>query len=274
MWHQGHGNHWQGIFDDDALMQHWLPVILEQGRLIEARPEGTPAPGTTLGIAWPDLPLCGLSLVSAAPDQAGSRMVLFSAYPFAAKGTRRRLLVDQIIPWGEGAEAWIKTSSPDGGPGLTFFDTRFYANRDRLSVGLEAEFILAGLAYFAEVAHPEPILITKPETIRAMRAGTERADDPSPIEVHMAGGATLFPRDQYAPDEYEFQGPVKRVETFELFDRHFTRLTLTVARLLEPNDADIDLDIYLGDHVWRSNERPLPGADVRGIFWLQGCLAA
>lgn len=142
-----------------------------------------------------------------------------------------------------------------------------------MKAGVEVEFILAGLAYFAEVVRPEPILITKLETIRAMRAGTKQADDVSPIEVRMEGAAVLFPRDDYAPDEYELQGPVKMVETFEVFDKRITKLTLTVARLMDADDSDIDIDLFVGNHVWRTDEPPRSGIDLRGLLWLQGCLA-
>lgn len=276
MAHEGHGNHWERILGDVAQIRRWLPVMVERGRLIGPPPQGGALPdGATFAIGWPDTPLCGLALISAVQETAQPRFVLVSGYPLAAKGIRRRLLVERINPWQNGIEAWITTRLPSGdGPDLTFFDTHFYANRHRLRVGLEAEFILAGLAYTAEVAHPKPVVITKPETIRAMRQGTERPDDLSPIEFHLEGAAMLFPHDKYAPDEYQFQSPVKAVETFDAFDTRITRLTVTVARPMESESDEIDIDLYVSDLMWRTSERPRPGADVGGILWLQGRLAA
>lgn len=274
MAHEGHGNHWQCIFEDLQLLMPLLPKMVERGRFIDKVEKGGLADGATAGIAWPDTPLRALSLISGVHKNGVRQQLLVSGFPYAASGPRRRLVVEEIIPWQNGIEAWIKASPPgDGGPSLTFFDTRFYANHHLMKTGLEADFVLAGLAYFAEVAHPEPVLITKEDTIRAMRAGTAQADDLSPIEVRMEGAAMLFPRDDYAPDEYEFQAPVKMVETFDVFDRRMSKLTITVARLMDDNDPDIDIELFVGDHVWRSNERPMPGADIRGVLWLQGYLS-
>src|SRR5581483_8843074 len=101
--------------------------------------------------------------------------------------------------------AWIKTRVPGiDGLSLTFFDSRYYASRDRLSVGVEAEFIIAGLAYTAEVAHPEIVRIDEPEKIRAMRAGTERADDLSKIKINMRGFAFFFVRKKSPQEDYVF----------------------------------------------------------------------
>ncbi len=272
MAHEGHGNHWQGLVGE-RVTDRWLPIMVERGRLIDPRTDGSSPNSTTLGIAWPDTPLGGLALISR--KTAETNFVLVSGYPFAVKGVRHRLLIEQIFPWQNGIEAWIKASLPGGdGPDLTFFDTRFYANRRRLHIGSEAEFILAGLAYTAEVIHPEPVLITNPETIRVMRAKTDQPDSLDPIEVSMEGAAVLLPKDAYAPDEYQFQGPVKMVEAFDAFDMRIIKLRLTVARLRDTDATDIDIDLYVSDHVWRTGERPLSGSDVRGLFWLQGHLAA
>lgn len=273
--HEGHGNHWGCVFKDQRLLMQFLPVLVERGRIVDRFEERGMADGATTAIAWPDTPLRGLSLISEERQNGITRQVLASAFPYAATGLRHRLVVKEILPWQSGIEAWIKASPPgDDGPSITFFDTRFYANQRLMKIGLEADFILAGLGYFAEVVYPEPVLITKEHTIRAMRAGTAGADDLSPIEVGMEGTAMLLPRDDYAPDEYEFHGPVKLVDTFDVFDRRMIKLTITVARLSDHNDSDIDIELFVGDHVWRSNERPMPGADVQGLLWLQGRLPA
>lgn len=274
MAHEGHGNHWQCVFEDLQQLMRLLPTMIECGHFLDDVGKGGLAEGATVGITWPNTPLRALSLISNVREGGVSHQHLVSGFPYAAGGLHQRLVIEEIIPWQNGIEAWIKASPPgDDGPSLTFFDTRFYANRHLMKVGLEAEFILAGLAYFAEVAHPEPVVIAKEDTIRAMRAGTAQADDLSPIEIHMEGAAILLPQDDYAPDEYEFQGPVKMIETFNVFDKAVTKLTLTVARLLDAIDSDIDIELFVGDHVWRTDERPLPGEDVRGLLWLQGFLS-
>lgn len=277
MAHEGHGNHWECIFEDvGGAISRWLPEVLSRGRLVgPLRPDAAGlADGETVGIAYPDTPLRALALISGQDHDGTTENVFASGYPWAASGIPQRLILDEVLPWQGGIEAWLRTSFPGGdGPELTFFDTLFHAHRQRLELGAEAAFSLAGVAYSAEVAHPDPVVIDNPETIRAMRAGTDRADDTSPIEVRLNGAAVLLPRDEYAPHEYEFQGPVKAVEAFDLFGCRVMRLTITVARLLDHEDEDVDIALYVADHVWRTNERPLVGSDVRGLMWLQGHLA-
>ena len=125
----------------------------------------------------------------------------------------------------------------------------------------------------AEISHLEPAVITDAEKIRAMR-GPEEASDLSPIEIRFEGGAALFPRADRAPDEYEFLGPVKDVTAFELFEQNITRVTLAIGRRPDADVGDdIDIDLYVADHAWRSSERPQPGSNLRGLMWLQGYLA-
>jgi len=73
-----------------------------------------------------------------------------------------RLTIETISPWQAGFEAWIEAGWNEG-PSVTFFDTRYYANRERYRIGKTYGFVLAGLAYLVEVTRPAPILITDPE---------------------------------------------------------------------------------------------------------------
>ena len=55
-----------------------------------------------------------------------------------------------------------------------------------------------------------------------------------------------------------------------LGNRRITRLKVTVLRLSELDVEDVNLEVYVDEARWESNERPMPGADVRGLLWLQG----
>lgn len=268
-----HGDHWSCLEENlDALEDSWLRKALEQGHVVDQRPNGPLSEGDVVGIAWPDLPLRVLTLIVGERNEAGDLCnVMASAYPWAFEGVSHHLVIDDIQPWESGIGAWVTAGFPDGdGPSLTFFDTRYYANKSHYQVGQEANFVLAAVAYRAEVVHPEPVLIEKLETIRAMRAGTPNEGDDSPIEIQLAGAAMLLPRDDALPGDHEFQGPVKEVEQFELNGRRVMRLALTMVRLLERDDADIDVYLYVDERRWSNDERPTPGTDIRGVFWLQG----
>ncbi len=275
--HEGHGDHWHTLErEQDMVADRWLRRSVEQGKLLETgRPSGPLAEGEAVGIQWSETPLRILSLIAGMPNDDGELgNVLASAYPCADKGIKHRLVIEEVWPWENGIEGWVKAIFPnDAGPSLTFFDTHYYANRHRYQVGAEADFVLAAVAYHAEVAHPEPVFIEKLETIRAMRAGTEREGDDSPIEVRLEGAAILFPTEKFAPDDCEFQVPVKEIETFTLGELDVTRLSVTVLRLDQLDDEDINIDLYVPDHCWGSEERPAVGSDIKGLLWLQGYLA-
>ncbi|CUW37141.1 conserved protein of unknown function [Magnetospirillum sp. XM-1] len=274
--YEGHGSHWKCLVEDlDKAEDEWLRPTLTNGRVIDKWSSGPLAMREAVGIAWPDTPLRILSIVVGETGQDGQPGNVFaSAFPWAAHGTRHCLVIDNVQSWSNGLEGWITASFPEGdGPSLTFFDTRFYANKDRYAVGKEMDFILGAVAYQATVVHPEPVFIEKIETIRAMRAGSEREGDDSPIEVQMAGAAILFPRDDLSPGDHEFQGPVREVQTFDLSGRQITRLSVTLSRIHERESEDVNVTIYVEEGHWGSNERPLPGADVQGMLWLQGYLS-
>lgn len=82
MAHEGHGNHWQCILEDAEEVRRLLPRMIERGRFIDKPSNGTLAEGATAGIAWPDTPLCALSLISGVARQSGEpHQELVSAFP-------------------------------------------------------------------------------------------------------------------------------------------------------------------------------------------------
>jgi len=125
----------------------------------------------------------------------------------------------------------------------------------------------------ATVAHPEPIQISDPVLIRAMRATTRTPEDLTPITISMKRAAVLLPKDTYSPDEYAFQGPVKGISTIETFGQAISRMEITVARFDGCETSDFNVILYVGKHVWQTVERPAFGCDVGGTLWLQGYLA-
>ena len=269
----GHGDHW-GCLEEEVseLPDRWLRRAVADGMMADHREPGPLEEGEAIGIVWPaEGSLRVLSLIAGVSDEDGEvRNVLASAYPYAHTGRVYRLVIEDIIPWANGIEGWLTASfAGEDGPIVTFFDTRFYAHNQEYRIGMEADFILSGLAYRAVDAHPDPVFITDPDRIRAMRAGTDRADDESPVEIRLNGAAILIPRSDADPDDYEFQAPVLERERFDLNGRQVMRLTATVMRLSD-SDRDISIDIYVGEHGWGNDARPSVGSDVQGVLWLQG----
>lgn len=273
--HEGHGNHWQCLFETAReAAQKCIPEITASGRLIGQKPSGPLWPGQFIGLAHPDGPVQGLALITGEVDNGVASNVLASGYPVALKGVRHRLVINEVIPWRGGAEAWLKCSLPGGdGPAVTFFDTLFFLNREHTRVGVEAEFSLAAFAYSAKIDRTEPIVIDDLARLRTMNEPGTPDDQLKPITISMKGAAALIPQDTYAPDEYLYQGPVRWIEKIEVFGRKLTSLVITPLRLPD-SYGDFKLALYIDDHVWKSEERPVEGSDVTGVFWLQGLMVS
>lgn len=276
---EGHGEHWVCLFRDiETTVTAHLPQVVSEGSLLGFA-EPAPIMGeATAGLWWPGQAGRGtLALVAInAQDEDGTAgNLLMSAYPAVLDGPIQPLTIQEVLPWSNGIEGLVRATFPEdgSGPEIAFFDTLFYLNRDRYRPGLTLPFRLAAFAYWAQVVHPEPVVIDKPEAIEAMRKGTEREGDMSSIEVIMSGAAILFPRDDLSPDDAEAQGPVRAVDHVLWAGVPLTCCWVTVVRLLDREDEDIDIPVFIAPHVWRTGERPEPGNDLQALIWIQGCLA-
>ena len=81
---EGHGDHWACVFESfEAVAGKWLPLFLEQGRILDSKETGRLKEGQTVGILFGESPLAVLSLVSGVLRDSTLSNVFASAYPFA-----------------------------------------------------------------------------------------------------------------------------------------------------------------------------------------------
>jgi hypothetical protein len=133
---EGHGDHWSCIEKDvGRLISNWLPVILANGQPADPRERSSDghvrplAKDEAVGITFPQTDLRALALLGIGRDEGDDpHYLVLSAYPFAARGVHHRLTIENISPCQAGLEAWIEAGWNEG-PSVTFFDTRYYANR-------------------------------------------------------------------------------------------------------------------------------------------------
>jgi len=288
--HQIHGDHWACLTDDvPALLESWVPRIVEFGDMVDGERDTALEAGEAAGLAWPDIGLCALAIVAGTTDEDRDGSDLVSAYPYVRGGIRHPIVIDQLIPWENGYEGWITGHLPGtDGPAITFFDTRFYANRDRYEIGATVEFEFAAIAYHATVGAPPPIVVDDVERARELREAMGTEDDGSPLELSFEGAAILFPREEMGPDSYEFIGTVGRVEAVDVDELRVTedtnatvwQLAVSVFRISpdedEADDDDEEEDylfevmVFVADDRWTSEARPQEDDNVNGILWLVG----
>jgi len=286
--HQIHGDHWACLTDDvPALLESWIPRVVEYGDMVEGERDTYLEPGEAAGLAWPDIGLCALAIVAGTADEDREGSDLVSAYPYVRGGIRHAIVIDDIIPWENGYEGWITGHLPGtDGPSITFFDTGFYAGRDIYEVGDTVEFEFAAVAYRADVGPPPPITVDDPGRVRELRAAMGAEDDGSPLELSFDGASILYPREEMGPDSYEFIGTADAVEAVDVEELRLTettdatvwQLAVTVLRLplggdeAEESAADylFDVLVFVADGRWAEETRPQPGDDTNGILWLIG----
>ncbi|MEN6440898.1 MAG: hypothetical protein ABFD97_20185, partial [Syntrophobacter sp.] len=279
----GHGSHWDVFFDDVNVLVKTLPRIIREAQLPpayadvkSARPYLFPEhePKGVL-LVWP-IPRFGVMAAIELDAPSGANQ-LISAYPWVSEGVQHTIRLEQVRLWPSRLEGQIDAlAGTDGELPITFFDPLFTANRAFYKKGEIYQFILAGFPYKFEIVDPEPIVIKDPEEIGRLRTAIHQ-DDPArrdslePIVIKTKGMAAFLPREDLAPDDYEFQGPVKSVTEFhtEMLGQQAWRVRITVSRLA---DKDFDIDLCLTRKVLGDSRLPEIGEDVCGIMWLQGYL--
>ena len=274
---EGHGDHWGCFGDVSRALAELLPVAIahSDGDIFVDKDFQVPHPQTgepakVFSLANPGTDLRPLALLGSGPDSNE----VWSAYPFAKRGTRHRLVIDDIEVWGNGIEARIQATFADAAP-VGFFDTLFHVNSCSYEVGKEYTFSLAGVAYSVEVIKPDPIRITDPEAVERQRqiwehVGQELAlTEDGAVEFRLEGAAILLPIEGWDIDEYQFHGPVREVSSFRLerWTIHAIRVPVMVV-----DDQDFDIILYVADTCLKGPP-PRPGDDIRGTMWLQGYLA-
>src|SRR5205807_936216 len=131
----GHGDHWGCVLraaEQDELLTFISSVIqsAEQPEMFEAM-------GAGMAVHAPGERLSACVLV------ADNKLV--SAYPEARGGDIWPVTVSEIVPWANGVEGQIMGDCQ--GAKISFFDTRFYANRRKYKVGETYDFRVSAFAY-------------------------------------------------------------------------------------------------------------------------------
>jgi hypothetical protein len=221
-----------------------------------------------INLVWP-IPRQGLMLLIQLA-QNSSANELISGYPWVSEGVQHGILIEKVYPWCNGFEAQIEGIV--NGMTITFFDALFSQHRAFYQYKKHYQFILSGFAYSCKVIDPQPVIITDPVAIRAMKQA-ERKDEPdlSPIHIQTKGMTALIPIEKWDRDDYQFQAPVKTVAETELLGQKSWRIRATVLRSIDDN-SDIDLDIYVTEKILKEGKVPEPGDDIAGALWLQGYL--
>jgi hypothetical protein len=179
--------------------------------------------------------------------------LLATAYPQGLGGPIWPITVTDVIPWANGIEGQI--TGECHGAAVSFFDSRFYADRRRYRVGETYDFYMSAFAY---VLGPAP---------------HREAESDIGAKVSFTGAHAYMPASMGNEgadiDDYWFHSPLEgEISEVDLSGR---RLRLFPVTLALPEDFEMRVDLYAAEHVLSPGiESVRPGEDLEGFLWLQG----
>ncbi|MEA2572746.1 MAG: hypothetical protein QOH93_44 [Chloroflexia bacterium] len=244
----GHGDHWGCVFR--AVEQDTILALIQDVVANDSRPDGFQAPGGGAAYHSSSSPVRVCVLV------AGG--TLESAYPEAIPGTEWPIVVREVIPWANGIEGQL--SGECHGASVSFFDTRFYANRYKYRVGEQYNFRMSAFAYTAGRASDAEVEIDTGTKVSLKGA---RAYMPASLGTNTDADI----------DEYWFHSPIESAASeVEFAGRRLHVLPITMAI---PGDFDMSLVLYAAGHTLdaSTNLDSAEEIDLEGYLWLQGYMA-
>lgn len=274
---QAHGHHWKCVTNPDRLFEKNIPELFQKGTIIDM----TLAKGkffdndfiTSEGVfsfAYPDKELSPLVII-AKDRRKKETNVLVTAFPFIKTGAPITLKIEKILEWDHYLEALMQCTTEDDQK-ITFFDTKYFVNKDQYETGKTYNFLIAGLAYHVEFPEKDTISFEGEAALQWYRElGREIEYDKNgevkPLEINKEELVALLPKDDKYPDSYEFQSPVMSITDSEnMFDHEFYKLEIIIFR-----DPDFTIPLFVQKEKF-NNKKPEINKAIMGNVWIQGYL--
>lgn len=258
----GHGNHWECLLSLNDLPKQ-LNNLLQNGKL-EDKEVFFDSEIQIFSFSL-DSDLSALALIAAKRDKTSN--VLVSAYPFVRNGEKLSLKIIKINEWSNKYEATIVTKTKDEQI-ISFFDTKYYKNKEKYKIGDYYTFSVSALGYNVE------ILKNKSLTLNGQQAAdwlTKTGETPTydnngniePVAFDLSKLVLYLPQQDDFPDDAEFQSPINRVEKISAFQTDFYKFKIQIFR-----DSDVFLDLYAQECFFE--KKPTNYDSLRGVMWIQG----
>jgi hypothetical protein len=196
-----------------------------------------------------------------------------AAWPFTTDGIEHEIEIERVLLAPDRLQAIVEGTIAEELP-VTWLDVLFPVDRAFYAEASVHRVVLAGIAHRFSISAPPPIQIAEDDPSYAVLRdlNPHAAGDDGTITINTQGMAAIFPVEGGPATLYSIQGPVKRIEKYsgELFGRDVWDIRVTVARLGDENDQDVDLSIMVSDIVLNGQRLPQVGGDVSGTISLQG----
>jgi len=272
----GHGSHLDCVTTAEQLLEKHLVSLIETGRADEnANVRGIffdntfPTTEEVFSITGSDEELDVSALALIVADHESKTNEFFTVYPYVDTGDVYSLTIESILEWPNQFEAVLATTT-NNGHSISFFDTKYFANKDKYEIGKSYEFCLSALAYTAEILRERSFSFEGQKAIDFLaKTGRQpEIDDDGnvrPVVFGLSDLVAYLPRNDPFPDDCEFQSPIKYVAPAKSFDKSLYRLSITIFR-----DPEISIDLFAKEEFFETP--PEVGDPVRGVLWMQGFL--
>jgi hypothetical protein len=231
--------------EQDTILSLIREVVANDGR-----PDGFQAPGGGAAYHSSSSPVRVCVLVVGG--------TLESAYPEAYPGTEWPIVVREVVPWANGIEGQV--AGECHGASVSFFDTRFYANRHKYRMGEQYNFRMSAFAYTVG------------------RASDAEVEIDSGAKVSLKGARAYMPASlgnnaEADIDEYWFHSPLESAASEVVFVGKWLHALLITMAL--PDDFEMSVVLYAAGHTLDPNTNldSTEGLDLEGYLWLQGYLS-
>ncbi|MDR1896485.1 MAG: hypothetical protein LBR10_06820 [Prevotellaceae bacterium] len=269
---QGHGNHWECLGNLDDALKKILPKVVQQGDTVEKAEVMTdcfenekPEKHTVFSISI-NAELSAIALI--VNNQKKQTNDIVSAYPFVQNKNQIRLKIMEIREWDNLIEGIIVGETEDEHT-LSFFDTKYFKNKELYQIGRTYPFSFSALGYNVEYLKDKNFSFAGQQAVDWLaKIGRKPTYDSNgkvePVVFDLSNLVSFLPQNEY-PDDAEFQSPVFAVEIVSAFDTQFYKLKIQIYR-----DPDVFIDLYAKTTFF--DRKPDTNDSVRGIIWLQGYL--
>lgn len=238
----GHGDHWRCVYPDPR--SDGLVAAIEKlvSRTSPAHERAGVAQYISSGAA---VRMCVLA----------RRNIVVTAYPQVLGGPEWPVEIAEIVPWRNGLEGQIVGTCM--GAEVRFFDTTFYANRHRYTIGKTYRFRMGALAHRLGPAND-----LEAEVEGGAKVSLKGAHAYMPANLGVSGAEI---------DDYWFHSPLAGPTTVtEINGVELRGYPITLAL---PRDFEMSLTLYAASHTEGPGAGDLaPNDDLQGYLWLQGYL--
>ena len=272
-----HGTHWDAFYGDQFNAEETVSHSIQNGQLVDKHEcidvvNDSERAELVFCIRNGEGPIFeDMLIVTDTPAQANQ---FFSGYPMIRDGISCQVEIEKIMPWEYAIEAWIQARILSFNLSITYFDTRFYATSNLLTVGQISDIVLSGLSYSLAPCNQSTIDIDSGALFEMERQrridGGETGDCINrPVQVVLSGMSAFLPREGERLSDAEFRGVIQRINQFKHQELIIYRLDVAIAR---HDDDTFVFPIYVTEHVL-DGYVPRLGEDVQGVMWVQGYLA-